>query len=292
MTTRISTWVQLFLLIFVFVSCSKADSGKSKGKSQPPTPDRIVTLTPSATSLVVELGAADKIVGRDKYSIEPEKLLALPIVGDFINPNIEAIAALAPQLVLLDESQQSAKNSLETLGIPTFSLRMHTLSDVRNGLIEVGHSLNRDEIAKQSLATIDEKIAAVRKLAAARSGKPKVLVLIDRDPDSLRAMIAADPNTYVDELLTIVGATNILSNSPVQYPQISAELIMQAQPQIITDLSRAENKDAYSAIAEVPAVANDLIHLGNNPKLLTPSPQVGEALEILMKLTELPSQAP
>lgn len=289
MTHRFISAFQLFFAIFIFVACAKSKEQSVESSAHVDTPDRIVTLTPSATSLVVALGADKQIVGRDKYSVEPEHLRDLPVVGDFVSPNIEAIAALNPDLVIADESQEGARKSLETLEISSISLRMHTLSDVRTGLIEVGKSLKLEGKAQASLDKIDAKIAALRKRVSARSSSPRVLIIIDRDPDSLRGMIAAGPKTYIDELLKIVGAQNILADSPVQYPQIGAELIMRARPEIIIDLSRSTTLDAYQTIAEVPAVANKLVHLQNAPHLLTPSPNVGQALETLFKLTELPA---
>lgn len=289
MTHRFISAFQLFFAIFIFVACAKSKEQSVESSAHVDTPDRIVTLTPSATSLMVALDADKRIVGRDEYSVEPKHLRNLPVVGDFVSPNIEAIAALNPDLVILDESQESTQKSLKTLEISSISLRMHTLSDVRTGLIEVGRSLKLEGKAQASLDKIDAKIAAIKKRVSARSSSPRVLIIIDRDPDSLRGMIAAGPKTYIDELLKIVGAQNILADSPVQYPQIGAELIMRARPEIIIDLSRSTTLDAYQSIAEVPAVANKLVHLQNAPHLTTPSPNVGQALDTLFKLTELPA---
>lgn len=289
MTHRFISAFQLFFAIFIFVACAKSKKQSVESSAHVDTPDRIVTLTPSATSLMVALDADKRIVGRDEYSVEPKHLRNLPVVGDFVSPNIEAIAALNPDLVILDESQESTQKSLKTLEISSISLRMHTLSDVRTGLIEVGRSLKLEGKAQASLDKIDAKIAAIKKRVSARSSSPRVLIIIDRDPDSLRGMIAAGPKTYIDELLKIVGAQNILADSPVQYPQIGAELIMRARPEIIIDLSRSTTLDAYQSIAEVPAVANKLVHLQNAPLLTTPSPNVGQALDTLFKLTELPA---
>ena len=115
-----------------------------------------------------------------------------------------------------------------------------------------------------------------------------VLAIIDRDPDHLRNLIAAGPNTYLDELLTLAGARNMMSGSAVRYPQISSEQILRSAPDIIIDLSKSQGGlSAYEAVAEAPAVKNRRVHIVNEPLLLSPTPRIGEALARVFALTEL-----
>ncbi len=280
--------ILLYAICHTFlIGCGKHED--SSVQIQGETPTRIVSLTPSATSLLVALDKVQFLVGRDAYSVIPKEILSLPVVGDFMTPNIEAIAALKPSLVLLDQSQQSAEDALKTLSIPTLSLRMHQLSDVRKGLIEVGKSLGVRAKADEWIAKMDAKISSIRKIGSARNYSPKVLILIDRAPDALRGLISVGPNTYIDELLGIVGATNVMGASPVPYPQISAEQIMRSKPDIIIDLSKSKGgKSAFQSIAEVPAVANDRVFLVESRDLLSPSPRLAEALEQMQELTSFP----
>ncbi len=115
------------------------------------------------------------------------------------------------------------------------------------------------------------------------------MVIIDRAPSALRNLVAAGPNTYLDELLTIVGGVNVMVASPVRYPQLSAEQILRAAPDIIIDLSKSGDQGlaAYHLVREVPAFVHRRIHLVDDRLLLSPSPRVGEALDRLAALVTL-----
>jgi ABC-type Fe3+-hydroxamate transport system substrate-binding protein len=263
---------------------TQADTRQSG--SQQPT--RIVTLSPSATALLVALGQASKIVGRDKYSVTPPDVLKQPVIGDFLTPNIEAIAGLKPDLVVLDQSQSKAQNALQTLGLRTLPLAMHQLTDVRKGLLLVGEAVGKTSEAEALAASIDASIADYASRGKNRKFHPRVLAIIDRDPDHLRNLIAAGPNTYIDELLVLVGARNVMAGSAVRYPQISAEQILRGAPDIILDLSKSQGGlAAYQTISECPAVENRRVHMLQEPLLLSPTPQVDQALQRIFQLTEL-----
>ena len=281
--------IYLFLLAITICGCSSDKRSEvDRRQSGSPFPERIITLAPSATELLVALGQTPKIVGRDQFSTTPAELLKLPVLGDFLTPNVEAIAGLTPDLVLLDESQTRAREALKTLGVRTLPLPMHQLSDVRTGLIEVGAAVGQADQAEALVAEIDAQVQKYAAKGAARAEHPVVLAIIDRDPDHLRNLIAAGPNTYLDELLTLVGARNMMSGSSVRYPQISSEQILRSAPDIIIDLSKSQGGlGAYQAVAEAPAVKNRRVHIVSEPLLLSPSPRIGEALARVFALTEL-----
>lgn len=253
--------------------------------------ERIVSLSPSTTDLLAGVGAIDRLVGRDQYSVEPASILPLPVLGDFLTPNIEAIVALEPDLVLLDSSQARAAAALAALDIPTLALAMHEVADIRRGLVAVGQAIGRAPQAEAQVKKMDAAIARHAGLAKGRVVHPRVLFLIDRSPEGLRNLVAAGPNTYLDELLTIVGGVNMMAGSPVRYPQLSAEQILRGAPDIIIDLSKSGDTGlaAYQLVREAPAVAHGRIHIVDERLLLSPSPRLGEALDTLSVLVQMQS---
>jgi len=281
--------IYLFLLAVGLCCCSSGKRSEvDRRESGTQIPDRIITLAPSVTELLVALGQTPKIIGRDQFSTRPPELIKLPVLGDFLTPNVEAIAGLKPDLVVLDESQTRAIEALKLLGVRTLPLAMHQLSDVRHGLIEVGEAVGQAERARALVAEIDTAVQTYTDKGQARVEHPVVLAIIDRDPDHLRNLIAAGPNTYLDELLTLAGARNMMSGSAVRYPQISSEQILRSAPDIIIDLSKSQGGlSAYQAVAEAPAVKNRRVHIVNEPLLLSPTPRIGEALARVFALTEL-----
>lgn len=280
--------IYLFLLAIALVACSSSKRSEvDRRQSGSQIPERIITLAPSTTELLVALGQTSKIIGRDQFSVTPPELVKVPVLGDFLSPNVEAIASLSPDLVLLDKSQTQADEALRALGVRTLPVAMHQLADVRSGLIEVGEAVGKSEQAKTLVAEIDARVQEYAARAEARVEHPVVLAIIDRDPDHLRNLIAAGPNTYLDELLTLVGARNMMSGSSVRYPQISAEQILRSAPDIIIDLSKSQGGlAAYQSIAEAPVVANQRVHILSEPLLLSPTPRVGQALAKVFALTQ------
>ena len=265
------------------LACSKEPTATKQDSSQ-----RIVSLTPSNTALLEALGMLDILVGRDKFSTAPESILPLPVVGDFMAPNVEAIVALAPDLVLLDASQNKTKRALDSLGVTSLSLSMHRLSDVSEGLRKVGSAVDQTQRADDLVLALRRSLGDLTTRAKQRKRRPKVLLIIDRAPDSLRNIVAAGPGSYLDELLGMVGGINMMAASQVRYPQLGAEQILRGAPDIIIDISHAQGgAEAYNLVAEVPAVAAHRVHITDDPNLRGPSPKAALALEHLFELTEL-----
>jgi iron complex transport system substrate-binding protein len=248
---------------------------------------RVVTLTPSATELVAAVGAADLLVGVDRYSTHPERVRDLPKVGDFLHPSFEAIVALAPDLVIADDVQAEVARGLSAAGIRTTTLSMHTIADVHVGLAAVGRALDRDAAAQAVQAEIERALASARARAQARQ-RPRVLGVVDRELGGLGNLVAAGPGSYLDELLAVVGAENALADYRVRYPKLSAEQILRAQPEIILDLAPAalpeSGRDDWNRLPELPAVQQGRVHVLQDGIYLAPGPRIGQAIERLSAL--------
>lgn len=248
---------------------------------------RVVTLTPSATELVAAVGAVDLLVGVDRYSTHPERVRDLPKVGDFLHPSFEAIVALAPDLVIADDVQAEVARGLRAAGIRTTTLSMHTIADVHAGLTAVGRALDRDAAAQAVQAEIERALASARARAQSRE-RPRVLGVVDRELGGLGNLVAAGPGSYLDELLTAVGAQNALADYRVRYPKLSAEQILRAQPEIILDLAPAAapdtGRDDWNRLPELPAVQRARVHVLQDGIYLAPGPRIGQAVERLSAL--------
>jgi iron complex transport system substrate-binding protein len=237
-----------------------------------------VTLTPSATRLVAALGAADRLVGVDRYSAAAGEVPPLPSVGDFLAPNVEAIAKLRPDLVILDAVQNKARASLEPLGIAVLSIEMHSIADVRRALGEVGGALGTPERSAAAIAEIDRALEAAASRAATRSSRPRVLWVMDRQPGALADIVAAGPGSFASELLEAVGADNAMVG-PVRYPKLSRESLIKIAPAVVIDASgaAAESMAAWSRL-ELGAAAKWRA-VSTSVDLATPGPGVAAALE-------------
>ncbi|HEU0030752.1 MAG TPA: helical backbone metal receptor [Kofleriaceae bacterium] len=262
------------VLAFVLPACSKSEPASGA----PSRELRLVSLTPSATEVVAALGATDQLVGVDEYSTYPPSVKALPKVGSFLSPNLEVIVGLRPSVVIVDDVHGSTAGALRDAKIETLAVAIHGLPDVKRALKEVGARIGRTAEADRAIAEIDGALDA---MAASRPAKrPRVLAIIDREAGGLGNLVAAGPGSWLDELLAVVGAENVLAASGVRYPKLSLEEVLRGEPDVILDLSYGATADPWRTLA-IPAAKTGRIVTLAEPYLVAPSPRVKQALDAL-----------
>lgn len=185
-------------------------------------PQRIVSLVPSVTELLVAWGLATRIVGRTRYCIAPKWIrMAIPAVGGTKDPDLDAIQALAPDLVILekDENPKEVADALTARGIPWLALEVGSVRDCLVALKSLGETVGAREQA-------DAKIAALKALLPKRPKKgPRALTLIWREP-----WMAAGPDTYVSDLVRQAGFTPI---GPNRYPRLTDADLLALDPELV-----------------------------------------------------------
>jgi iron complex transport system substrate-binding protein len=274
--------MRLLALALVLAGCGRGDSPAPAPAAGSATAtagvSRIVSLSPSATEVVWELGAGAQLVGVDDYSTFPDYVAKLPKVGSFLAPNLEAIVALRPTLVIVDDVHGQVAGALRDAGIATIACPMHSLPDVKAALRAVGERIGHARDAARVMEHIDGNLDD---FAAHRPAHhPSVLAIIDREPSGLGGMVSIGPGSWLDELLAVVGGDNVLAHASVRYPKISIEEVLRARPDVIIDVSFGAKLDAWQDV-EVPAVARHRVRVLAAPYLRAPSPRVDEALAAL-----------
>lgn len=268
------------LAILLAGGCRKAGEAKKEGEAGPAGSLRVVTLTPSATELVHALGATAMLVGVDEFSTYPPEVAELPKVGSFLSPNLEAILRLDPDLVITDDIHADVEAALRDAGIESLTCDMHSLADVRAGLDKVSRRLGRPEVGARAITAIDDAVDAAGTKPRPRA--PRVLAVIDREVGGLGNLVAAGPGSWIDELLAIVGARNVLAASGVRYPKITSEEILRGEPQVIVDASFVATPERsaadWASVSSVPAVRDGRVVVLKEPYFLSPSPRVALAL--------------
>ena len=251
-------------------ACGRSEAPASQGV-------RVVTLSPSATEVVIALGGKDTLVGVDDYS--GELAPGVSHVGSFLTPNLDAIVQLRPTFVVVDDVHADAARKLADTGVATVECAVHALPDVKSALAVVGDRLGKKDAADAAIADIDGAIADARAHRPAR--RPRVLAIIDRTDGGLGGLVAAGPGSWLDELLAIAGAENVLAASGVRYPKISLEEVLRGKPDVILDLS-THDVEPWKGI-DVPAVTAGRVRRVVEPALMHPSPNIRGALAALAK---------
>ena len=224
------------------------DAGRPVALAQPAR--RIVSLSPSVTELLFALGAGDRVVGRTTWCDYPPAALAVPSVGDGLNPNIEAVAGRRPDLVVLYRSalNETAAQQFARLGVAAVLLRQDRLEDVGRAARLLGRLTGRaaagDSIAEAMARLLTSTPADARPAPLARLA----FVVWDNPP------IVIGAGSYLDQLATLAGGVNVFHDIGAASAAVSLETLAVRDPDVIVVLSDNARVPGYAARREWRAV--------------------------------------
>jgi iron complex transport system substrate-binding protein len=188
---------------------------------------RVISLKPSVTETLVALGARDLLVARTDFDQLPS-VSTLPSIGGAIDPNMEVIAGLRPDLVIIWESTTPAvRERIEALGVPTFTVRSHDTTDVYRSFVNLGRLVGRPDAADSLAASLRAELAAV---AASVRGRPRptTFVVVWNDPP-----MTAGPDTYLGQLVSIAGGEPAFPELGKEFANVALEELVRRQPQVV-----------------------------------------------------------
>jgi len=246
------------------------------GPKVPSPVERVVTLAPSLTDTVLVLGAGKTLVGVSRFDEDPA-VAKLPRVGGFVDPSVESVLALKPQLLIVQMSpgNRQAVEKIASLGVSVLAVPMTTVRDVLEMISEVGASLGRADEAKQLVASIEAIRARVRAEGKAKKTHPRVMLIYGFKP-----LVVAGPGSFADELLVDLGAVNVSGKAPNPYPVFSLERAVALQPDVVVDCS-----DVDDGRADTKALINKPRWVQPPSRaLLQPGPSLGKGLVELQKV--------
>jgi iron complex transport system substrate-binding protein len=262
-------------------------SACSRGKTNdaPPAIPRVVSLSPSTTEAMFAIGAGGELVGRSRYCDYPPQALALPQVGGYVDPNLEAILALRPDLVVGARGPAGPKleETLASHGVATFFPETESLAQVDAMLRALGAKTGHVADADHEVARIDAHEAAI---GAAVAAKPRVRVLLVFDADPI---VVAGPHGFPDEMIARAGGVNVVTEgSP--YPTLGVERIIALDPDVILDTSGAAAHGAGATIGidvpgwrEVRAVKRGRVVALTDEAVLRPGPRIDVGLAAIAR---------
>ncbi|MGH7541845.1 MAG: ABC transporter substrate-binding protein, partial [Gemmatimonadota bacterium] len=207
-------------------SAVRDDAG---GAVSPAAPvQRIVSLVPSLTEVLLALGAGDRIAGRTEFDDDP-RLVGVPSVGAAVPPSLEAIAALSPDLVVgwMLPGEEEAWRRLAALGIPVYRAEVETVADVRRHVGRFGRLLGLETEAAALSRRIGASLDSVASRVAGRA-RPSVLYVVWPDPPQ-----TAGPGTYLDSLIAVAGGRNVFGDVAARWPTVSLEEVVRRRPDVL-----------------------------------------------------------
>lgn len=262
--------------------------GRSVTLSQPP--QRIVSLLPSLTESVCALGACERLVGVDRYSRYPETVAQLPEVGGGIDPNIEAIARLRPDVVLAATSSRAAFR-LESLGIAVVALEPQTEADVQHVLGALAQLLQLpDARAQQVWRDIDAGVNAAAQAMPASMRGARVYFEVSSGP------FAAGEASFIGQMLQRLGLGNIVAADMGPFPKLNPEFVLRADPDLIMVGDRSmQASPSYPGWQNMRAIRQGRVCRFNDAQadiLVRPGPRMAEAAQLMLRCAQDKATAP
>ena len=191
---------------------------------------KVVSLCPSLTELVFDLGAGDTLVGRTKFCIHPrDRVAAVPSMGGTKNPRVGRIVELAPDLVLLNEEENRREDaeSLEAVGIRCLSSLPRTAEDTAKMVRDIAAALGTTDAGERIAADIEHRARRVRNAASDRA-PVRYAYLIWRNP-----WMTVSDDTFVAAMLGLAGGRNVFGAEDDRYPGIDANRVREADPDVV-----------------------------------------------------------
>lgn len=252
---------------------------------------RIVSLIPALTETLFAVGAGAQVVGVSSYDDFPAEAKALSRVGALLDPDVERILSLRPDLVITYGSQIDLEKQLARAGIRVFSYRNGGIATILRTLRDVGritgHAAEGDRQAKE----IEARLNAIRAKVASRP-RPRTLLVFERQPRTLQQMYVTGGQGFLNELLEIAGGANVFGDVGRESIQPSHEVLLVRAPEVIVELratglfaagEEKEEKAAWSTLPSIPAVRNGRIHILNGDYLVVPGPRIAAAAETIAR---------
>lgn len=242
------------------------------------SPRRVVSLLPSLTESLCTLGGCDRLVGTDRYSNSPQRVVPLPKLGGIEDANLERIVALKPDVVLAAPSARVVER-LEALGLKVVLLESKTHADVRRSLEVLAALLGTPSAAEPLWAAIEQQVAnAARSVPASVRGR-RVYFEVDATP------YAAGEGSFIGETLARLGMANAVPAALGPFPQINPEFVVRTQPDIVMGAERnirdMARRPGWSSLAALRAQRTCGFNSERYEVLVRPGPRLGEAAQLL-----------
>lgn len=258
------------------------------GRAEPQaTPSRVISIVPAVTEMLFAIGAGPQVVGVSSFDHFPAETESRPRVGGLIDPNVERILTLKPDLVIVYGAKSDLAERMARAKIPTFAYENGNLANVTVTIRALGDRLGRKTEAEAEATRIERGLAAIRARVA---GQPRyrTLLIFGREPGSLRGIYASGGIGFLHDLLEIAGGDDVFADVKRENVQISSEQVLARAPEAIIELHGPRTpqvleteRKVWSQLPSLPAVKNQRVFLLANELLTIPGPRVVDAAKMM-----------
>ena len=247
-------------------------------------PRRIVSLAPNLTEIVFALDEGIRLAGVTSYCDYPPAAREKEKVGDTIQPNLEKIISLKPDLVLVSTSSQLERmtSRLDQLSIPVYVTDPRTVREVVSSIRALGKVIGAEEKATALADAMERRISKVEEQVRDLP-RPRILYVLQIGP-----LITVGSRTFINDLLTLAGGDSISASETADYPQFSLETVIARAPEVIVAPTShggvgPSDDELAKTFASTPAIRKQRIARVNPDLVTRPGPRIVEGLEGLAR---------
>ena len=258
-------------------------------------PRRIVSTAPSITELLYALGLGDRVMGVDRFSRYPPEAQRKAKVGDYVNPNLETIASLRPDLVIIPTNPVKLAERLAVLRLKVLEIDQDTIAKLYESFRMVGQATGATAQAAQLAATVRGQLEAVR-VRAAPLKKTRMMFVVGRTPNRLDGLIVVGQASYLNEIIALAGGDNVFRDAVAPYPGVSLEEVLARNPDVIIDMGdmadtvgvteehKREVTSLWERLSSVAAVKQHRVYAVASDIYVEPGPRVVDAAKAFLEM--------
>ena len=245
-------------------------------------PTRIISVVPAATEILFALGAGPRVVAVSSFDHEPPDVNQLPRVGALMDPDVERILSLKPDLIVIYGSQHDLAQQLSRAGIPQFAFLHGGLSDILTTITALGERTDTRDAASRLVASIRSRLDAISRRVAGKP-RPRTLIVFGRDPGALRNLYASGGIGFLHDMVEAAGGADVFGDVKRESVQATSETLIARAPEVIIEIRAGDeavpNPDDWNALPSIPAVRQHRIVALIGTELVTAGPRVAAATE-------------
>ena len=257
------------------------------------TPQRIISAVPAVTEILFAVGAGPDVVGIGSFDQLPAGSREITRVGGLLDPDMERIFTLQPDLVILYASQTDPIEQLKRAGIQVLAYEHRGLSDIPSMIRMLGERTGHAQQAVAVATRLETGLADIQARVAGRT-RPRTLLVFSREPRTLRNVYASGGVGFLHDMLDIAGGDNVFTDvRDERVAQVSSEAILTASPDVIIEIRNdtmfgaatdEEERAVWQRLTTLPAVRTNNVHFLTGNQFVVPGPRVLEATEQLARV--------
>jgi iron complex transport system substrate-binding protein len=258
-------------------------------------PQRIISTAPSITEMLYALGLRPRIAGDTAYCNYPPDAKTKPKIGTYIAPNLEKIASLKPDLVVIQTNPIQLGERLSRLGLNVLEVSHESVEEVYASITKIGSAAGVNDRAGRLVQSLRRQLGEIRNRTSGLR-RTRIMFIVGRAPGRIEDLIAVGRASYLNDLIEIAGGENIFKDAIAPYPKVGLEEVLARNPEVIVDMGDMSDPDRVSeeqkraivrlwqAYPSIAAVKNGRVFAVASSIFTVPGPRMVDAARAFARM--------